>query len=361
MNAIVGTGVRMSARHIMLAVFAAFLYASCYAAIKIGLVYAPPVHFAAWRAGVASTVLLAALGTTGRPLFPKRRLWLPTVLLALVGTVVGLSAMFASPRHTGVGLASVIGNTGPLLIIIFAALFLHEAMTRGKLVALVCGLAGVTLIALPTASSSLRAIDPTALLLPLLAAASGTAESVIVKLARPGPGPDVLRVAAWQYFLGSLVLFLLATWLEPGESITWTRSFVLLLALLGGGTTAAATAIWYWVIQREEVSRLSLVLFLVPVAGVALGIVLFDERITAIQGIGIVVVLIGVAVATLIRGPLLLSLRAARPFREGNVTTAEQWRGSGAIQAAFRQRAYPDDPKRDRSSVRDSAPSKQDP
>ena len=292
-------GARMSAGHVALAMVAALLYAGCYAAIKAGLAYAPPMHFAAWRACLAGALLLAMLVATRQRLFPVRRLWPPTVALALVGTVAGFSAMFASTRHTGVGLASVLGNTGPLLIIVLAAMFLGEPVTRGKLIALVCGLAGVSLIALPGASSSLRAVDTAAILLPLLAAVSGAGESVIVKWARPGL--EVLRVAAWQYLLGSLVLFLLAAWLEPGESITWTRSFVLLLVLLGGGTTAAATGLWYWLVQREEVSRLSLVLFLVPVAGVALGISLFGERIAPIQVTGILLILAGVAVAALPR------------------------------------------------------------
>ena len=301
MNGVDGAGARMSAGHVMTAAAAALLYAACYAAIKAGLAYAPPVRFAAWRACVASALLLAMLAATRQPLLPERRLWLPTVFLALIGPLAGFSAMFASPRHTGVGLASVIGNTGPLLIIMLAAMFLGEPITRGKLIALAGGLAGVSLMALPTASSSFRSVDAPAILLPLVAAASGAGESVIVKWAHLGR--DVIRVAAWQYFLGSLVLFLLAVWLEPGESIRWTRSFVLLLALLGGGTTAAATAIWYWLVQREDVSRISLVLFLVPVAGLALGIVLFGERIAWIEGIGILFILVGVGIAALTRTP----------------------------------------------------------
>ena len=301
-------GERISSRHIVLAVVAALLYAGCYAAIKAGLAYAPPMHFAAWRACLASALLLSMLATTRQPLLPARRAWAPTMVLAIVGPLIGFSAMFASPRHSGVGLASVVGNTGPLLIIVLAAMFLGEPINRAKLIALICGLVGVSLIALPAATTSRRSVDATAILLPLVAAASGAGESVIVKWARLGS--DAIRVAAWQYFLGSLALFLLAALLEPGQSITWTRAFVLLLALLGGGTTAAATALWYWLVQREDVSRLSLVLFLVPVAGLALGVALFGERIAPLQGGGILVILAGVGVAASVRVP-----RAGSPPR----------------------------------------------
>ena len=288
----------MALRRVLLAAVAALMYAGCYAAIKAGLVYAPPVRFAAWRALVGGAALLIILAVTGRTLLPARRLWLPIVVLSLVGPVIGFAAMFTSPLHTGAGLASVVGNTGPLLIIVLAAVFLGERITRGKIAALVLGMAGVTLIAVPNASATGN-WHAMALALPLVAALSGAAESVIVKFARPAA--DVISVAAWQFTLASFPLFVLSLWLEPERSIVWTRSFVLLLVFLAGGATAAATGLWYSLVQHEEVSRLSLVLFLVPVGGLALGSLFFGERISQIQAVGVLLVLTGIGAAAFLR------------------------------------------------------------
>lgn len=290
----------MRFRHLVLAVLAALLYAGCYAAIKSGLAYAPPFRFAAIRSIIGGLTILAVLAASGRSVLPARRLWGPIALLATLGPTIGFSAMFNSPLHTGAGLASVVGNTGPLLIIVLAAIFLGERVTAGKLVALVLAIAGVTLIALPgaTARSSWHA---SALVLPLLAAWSGAADSLIVK--RVQPGADVLAVAGWQFVLASVALFTLSTWLEPQSTITWTREFAVVLALLAGGSTAVATSLWYWLLQREEVSRLSLVLFLVPVAGLILGVALFGERVTEVQLGGIGLVFAGVVAAALARYP----------------------------------------------------------
>jgi drug/metabolite transporter (DMT)-like permease len=73
------------------------------------------------------------------------------VLLAIAATstTIGFGAMFLSPRRTGAGIASVLGNTQPLFVLAFAAFFLGERVGRGKLVALLLGLAGVTLISYP--------------------------------------------------------------------------------------------------------------------------------------------------------------------------------------------------------------------
>ena len=221
----------MRARYVGLGAVAALLYASCYVAIKEGFAYAPPLRFAAWRACIGGALLFALLVVRRQSLLPTRRLWPVAMALAVVGPVIGFLAMFTSPRHSGVALSSVLGNTGPLLIIVLAKIFLAEPLTRGKLGALALGLAGVSMIAFAGGDASSRA-SLAAIAVPLLAAASGASESVIVKWARPGT--EVLRIAAWQYFIGSLVLFSASAWLEPGELISWSTRFVLMLVLLAG-------------------------------------------------------------------------------------------------------------------------------
>lgn len=286
----------MRRRHFALAVIAAALYATCYLGIKVGLAYAPPLHFGAWRATLGGGFLLAMHGARRGPLLPPRRLWMPTALLAVVGPILGFLAMFMSPRYTGAGLASVLGNMGPLWIIGFSGAFLAEPLSRRKLAALALAITGVTIVAVASGASPLSG-SALGILLPLLASMSGAAESLIIKWARPEM--DTLSVAAWQYLLAAAVLLALAALFEPREPIVWTRSFVVVLVILAGGATAAATGLWYWLVQRDEVSRLSLVLFLVPVAGLAAGRAFFDEQIAAGQAIGALVILAGVGVAGL--------------------------------------------------------------
>ena len=286
----------MRGRRVILAVVAALLYAGCYAAIKAGLEYAPPLLFAALRSLISGIALLVVLPAVGRPLMPARRLWPVIAVLAVVGPV-GFSAMFSSPLHTGAGLASVVGNTGPLIIIVLAALFLGERVTADKSIALLLGVAGLGLIARPGEVSS-GAWHAPALLLPLLAASSRAAESLIVKWAKPGS--DAISIAGWQFLLASVPLYTMSIALELGQGISWTQEFVLLLAFLAGGASAAATGLWYWLLQREEVSRLSLVLFLVPVAGLGLGTALFAEKIAAVQSTGILLIFAGIAAAAIL-------------------------------------------------------------
>ncbi len=284
----------MSPHHVGLAILVAMLYAICFAAIKAGLAYAPPFRFAAARAAIGSATLFGMLFLCDQRLLPARRLWGPTIALAVIGPVIGFSAMFNSPLYTGAGIAAVLGNMSPLFVLAFGGFWLGEPITRGKLMALLGGLGGAAVIAWP-GPGAVATAAPVAIGIPLTAALSGAAVTIIVKLVRPGR--DVIQMAAWQFLLASVALAGIASWREPHRPITWTGSFTAIVLVLGGGTSAAATGIWYGLTRAEEIGRLSLMLFLVPVAGLALGAAAFGERMGPLQLAGIGLILGGLGVA----------------------------------------------------------------
>lgn len=281
---------------LLLPVLVAALYAICYSAIRGGLPYAPALRFAAMRAVLSGLTLLAIVLTLRQRLLPPRRVWGGVVVLGFVATGTGFAAMFLSLRYSGAGIASVLGNTTPLLVILLAAVFLKEPIGPATLGALALGLSGAGLIALRNQSGT-GGTGLAGTLLPLLAAAANATESVLVK--RLDVGAAVLRVVAWQMLVGSLPLFLLSFWMEGDEAITWAPRLVWLLVLIAVPGTALATSLWYWLVQHSEVGRLSLFLFLIPILGLLLAIVAFGERPAGADLAGAMLVLVG----------LLLTLR----------------------------------------------------
>lgn len=280
----------------VLVLLLAAVYALCYTAIKAGLAFAPPLRFASFRALGASAALLAVIVLRRQPLLPPRRHWPWLWAVAATGTVVAYGAMFLSPGRTGAGLAAVLGNTTPLLIVVLAAVVLGERVTRRKVAGLALGLLGVMLTAAPALVGGHRS-GVLGDALPLLAAAGTATESVLVK--RIGLGTDILRFTAWQLLLGGGVLWLVSTWLEREAGIAWTPTFVSLLLFLAVLGTAFATALWYWLLQRDEVGRLSVALFLAPVAGLMLAVVLFGERLGAVELAGVAVTVSGIGIVLL--------------------------------------------------------------
>lgn len=274
----------------------ALVYALCYVAIKTGLAFAPPLAFGGLRAAVASASLFLGLAIARQPLLPPRNLWPWILALAISGTAVAYTGMFMSPGRTGAGIASVIGNTGPLMIVGLATLVLGERLTRAKTLAIMLGFAGVSLISYsnvsgPEASRSIGGA------LALMAAAGLAAESVIFKLMDAGKA--LLRIVAWQFLLGSVPLLALSMWFERDAGIMWNPAFVAILLFLAVIGSAAAVSVWYWLIQREEIGRLSLLLFLVPVLGLGFAVTMFGEHVGLLEMIGVALTLSGLAFVVL--------------------------------------------------------------
>lgn len=306
-----------SRKRYLLVVFLAAVYAVCYSAIKVGVAYAPPLRFAGLRAVLGGAALLVLVLFLGKPMLPPRRLWPGIAILAATGTFLSFAAMFLSPGRTGAGIASVLGNTGPLFVVVLAAIFLGEPVTRVKAASLVLGLAGVSLIAYPAITAPSRR-GTLGAILPLVAAAGTAVQSVIVK--RLAIREALLPVTAWQFVVGGLPLLLVSAEVERGGVVVWSGTFLSLFLFLTLVGTSAATALWFWLVQDDDVGRLTLQLFLVPVFGLILAMALFRETIGTLEAAGIAIVVLGIGV--IVRD-------SPHEARNGAVFRREPWPGRG--------------------------------
>lgn len=270
------------------------LAAVCYATVRIGLAYAPPLLFGGLRALLAGTALLSVALWARAPLLPSRSDVWSLVLLGVSATTVTYGAMFASPLRMDTGLASVLGNVQPLLVLVLAAMLLGERLTRGKTAALLTGLLGVGLILYPSfAVGGSAGGSSTGGLLALGASAGAAVGSVLVKRIRVRPG--IVALTGWQLIIGGAPLLALGALSSGAPRIQWTTTFVAVLVFLALFGTALPTTLWFWLLQDEDAGRLSMFLFLIPVLGLGLGVVAFGERIGLLQAAGVLLIVIGLA------------------------------------------------------------------
>ena len=107
---------------------------------------------------------------------------------------------------------------------------------------------------------------------------------------------NLLTMTAWQLILGSLPLLMVSALFEGGAKVIWDLEFIgilLFLALIG---TAFTTAVWYWLVQRGDVSRLTLFSFLVPVFGLAMAALFYGEAVSLLEISGVVFIIGGIGV-----------------------------------------------------------------
>ena len=93
---------------------------------------APPLLFGGLRALIGGAALLGLMVVLRQRLVPPRERWGGVLALALTATSLAFGAMFLSPGRTGAGIASVLGNAQPLILVVLAAAFLGERMTRSR-------------------------------------------------------------------------------------------------------------------------------------------------------------------------------------------------------------------------------------
>lgn len=272
------------------------LYAVCFVAIKAGLAFAPPLLFAGLRTSMGGILLLGLAVLLRQPWLPARQSWRGIIALALTATTLTFGAMFLSPGRAGAGMASIMGNMQPLFTLVLAAIFLSERVTPAKLVTILFGLAGVVLIS-SQAATGVSGSEISGIGLALTASAGAAMGNVIYK--RIGLQEPLLVITAWQLMIGSMPLFALSLLVERGmPAEMWNLEFLGLLSFLAFAGTSLLNAAWYWLVQTEDVGQLSTYFFLVPVFGLAVSALVFDERITPLEIIGSLLVVAGVVLVS---------------------------------------------------------------
>lgn len=267
----------------------AAVFALCFVAIKTGLAYAPPLAFGGLRALIGGAALLGVALLVRQRVLPSRQMWRWIPAIALTGTTFTFGAMFLSPMFTGAGVASVLANMQPLFVIILAAVFLRERMTRGKWVTLGLGLAGAALLS----AQALLAPggDAVGVALALLASLGAATSTVLFK--RSGAGDGIVAITGWSLALGSVPLLLAGAVAKRGIAVTLNAPFAATLLFLALAGTALTSVVWYWLVQRNEASRMAMYLFLIPVFGLAVAAVALGEPIRWQEGAGAALIVAG--------------------------------------------------------------------
>ena len=134
------------------------LWGGSFFLISLAVAELPPLTIVLLRVGIAAITLWAILLIGGYEIPKSLKLWRTFFILGLLNNVIPFSLIVWSQNHIGAGLASIINATTPLFTILIAGAFLSdEHMTPQRVVGVLIGLFGVTVLIDP---SSLRDLGP---------------------------------------------------------------------------------------------------------------------------------------------------------------------------------------------------------
>jgi drug/metabolite transporter (DMT)-like permease len=272
------------------------IWGTTWAAIRVGLGGIPPLTGVALRFAIAGALLLALAWWRRVPLgrAPHERwLWVVNGLLSFCGSY---GIVYWAEQTVPSGLAAVIFSTFPLFVALLAHFWvpgehLRPAAIAGALLAL----AGLAVVYLDDFDALGGAAVRHAALVLLLAPLVSAVASVATK--RWGSQVPVLSITALPMLLAAVVMGALAFWFERGRPMTFDVVSVGALLYLAVAGSAVTFTLWYRLMARMPVSRLSLIAFLVPVVAVVVGALVFREPITGRLLAGSLLVVAGVGVA----------------------------------------------------------------
>ncbi|MDA0140858.1 EamA family transporter [Solirubrobacter deserti] len=225
---------------------------------------------------------------------PHGEWWWRSLILGLLNIGIFNALLFVAAYRLPGGVAATVTSTQPLLVAGLALLLLHERPTGWRLGWGAAGVAGVSLLVLRgNATFDLVGI--------LAAAGAAVSMATGIVLTRRWGRPErvgLLAFTSWQLTAGGLLFIPLVLVFErplpslDGAAIggyTW-------LAVMGG---LVAYALWFQGLSRLPVTAVSFLVLLSPVVATALGWLVLDQPLTALQTLGFVVALASILAAQL--------------------------------------------------------------
>lgn len=273
------------------------LWAACFPLLTIGIVYAPHLAFATLRALIAGLFLVGVAFALGRKMPSGFKTWLALCVVGFGATSLGYLGMFHAAEFVAPGLATVIANSQPLLAAILAGIVLRERISRLGKLGLVLGFCGILIIAAPGILLGNQDNFLTGFGYIVLAALGITVSNVMLKAIAGGIDP--IMAVGWQLLIGAVPLAIFSAVTEDPTTIQWTGEFVLVLLALSLFGSALVYVIWLSVLSEVALSTANAFSFLVPVFGLTIGFLFYNETLTAFTFMGISLALAGVAMVTM--------------------------------------------------------------
>ena len=242
---------------------------------------------------LVGTALLSLL-LIGRPwVRPSRNEWLLIAGYGVIWFGVYNVALNIAEQFLDAGTASMITNTGPILIALGAGLVLREGISKWLAIGAGVAFVGVILIGIGTGTGSTE-VSVVGVIWCLGAAVAYAAGVLFQK-------PALRRLPSHQVtFLGCAIGFV-ACLPFSGELIVEVQDApwqaILGVVYLGAIPTALGFTTWAYALQRMPASQLGVTTYLVPPIAIVMGLIAFGEVPTWLAIVGGLVCLVGVGLS----------------------------------------------------------------
>lgn len=271
---------KITAGDVILLVLLATFWGSAFLFIKVAVAEIPPMTLAAGRVALGALILYAVMRWRGARLPLSPQLWIGATVVGLSGTVMPFFLIGWGQQSVDSALTAICMATVPLFTLPLAHVLTHdERLSVAKVIGVMIGFSGVVLLMLEgSGQSSGGPVNATLTgLIAILAAAFGYALSGII--IHRLPEKDPLVTGTMILTSGAVILLILAALTDAPWTLRPGADALLSLLVIGVFPTALATIILIRLIARAGATFVSLNNYLVPVVGIACGVIWLDETV----------------------------------------------------------------------------------
>lgn len=266
-------------------------WGSAFAAVEVGLGYAPPVLLVGFRTLLAGVVMTGvALVWGGRT--NLRRDWQVFAFLAVFNVALFVGFQTLAVLYLPSGTAAVLIYLQPVLVGFLAWPVLGESLTPAKLIGLLLGFAGIAVVSSPGFSGAAGGVTP-------VGVACGVASALAWALGTVGFKRYEARIStlwaiALPFLVGGAALMVLGLAAEDFSDVSWTAPLAGSIAYSALVGTCLAWLLYFGLVRAGQASRVASFIFVVPLVAVVIGAAFFDETLGLSLLVGSALVVSGV-------------------------------------------------------------------
>ena len=261
--------------------------------IKVCVESIPLFTFIGGRMLMGASVLYVILRLQGDDMPAPGREWVPFIVIGMFNSLMPYALIAWGEQHISSSLAAILNGSTPIFTVLIAHYFTSdERLTVGKVAGIMLGFVGIVVVMWPELREQGITFDFWGQV--AVVAASLCYAIAIVYARRNMRGMPPIKTSVGMLtaaFVMNLPLILL---LENPLSIQPAPAAWLSWVLLGIFGTAIAYLLYYALVRQAGATYTSLVTFLLPPMGVFWGWFILGESIEWIQGLGSLLIILGI-------------------------------------------------------------------
>ena len=270
------------------------LWSTGYISARLGLPYAEAGTFLMMRFALAAIFMVALVVASRAPLPTSFREWAHCAVVGALVHGLYLYGGFASIQEglTPTTIAVVVGMQ-PVITAVLIAPILGEAVNIRQWGGFFLGTVGVVLVIVANFTSIGFGSGAPAVFLSLICVLSISVGTLYQK--RFCASVDLRSGTMIQLIVAAVMMWGISSWFETGH-VEWTGTFVFALLWSVLVLSVGAYTLLWWLVRRKTATNVVSLFFLMPPVTAVFDWLLFDQRVSLITLMGIVIAVAGIVI-----------------------------------------------------------------